>query len=215
MAGIAQLVPRCALAADIGCDHGILGLHLLHSGRCDKVIFSDISQASLNKARKLIAFHRLDHRAAFLVADGAEALPEGLEAVVISGLGGETIADIVARGQNRLEGALLILSPQTEIPQLRKALVEMGFCLERELIIQSRGRFYVAIAARKAVACPAYSPRELYVGSRLESQQGVSMADYFRWRLAVLNMDRQASPVHLDWLKEEVQRASSHQPNHL
>lgn len=213
--GIAQWVPKCHLVADIGCDHGILGLHLLSSGRCDHMVFSDISPASLQKARKLLAFHRLEHRATFLVADGAEALPEGVEAVVISGLGGQTIEAIIERGKARLKDARLILSPQTEAPRLRASLARMGFALEGEWVIRSNGRFYTAIAARISAEPVAYTPRELFIGHRLKAQEGVSLAEYFRWRLAVLSADRTAEPMHIRWLKEEIQVASGHPSNHL
>lgn len=141
---VEELVPICNTAADIGCDHGKLGLHLLHSGKCRHVVFGDISDASLNKARNFLAFHRLDGQAAFVVSDGLQDIEQALDAVVISGLGGETISGIIQRDADKLSHAQIIVSPQTEAGMVRRQLWQSGFELKREVIVRSQiGRAHV------------------------------------------------------------------------
>ena len=50
---IAQMVPPCQTAADIGCDHGKLSALLLQRKRCEKVIAADVSAFSVEKTKKL------------------------------------------------------------------------------------------------------------------------------------------------------------------
>ncbi len=47
----AELVPPCRTVADIGTDHGYLGIHLLRTGRCRRVIAADLREKPLASAR--------------------------------------------------------------------------------------------------------------------------------------------------------------------
>jgi tRNA (adenine22-N1)-methyltransferase len=55
---VAGLVPPCEAAADIGTDHGYVPALLIQSGRCRKVIASDIAAGPCDAARETVArFH--------------------------------------------------------------------------------------------------------------------------------------------------------------
>ena len=92
---VADCVPPCALAADIGADHGKLSAWLLWQKRCDRMIVSDISAASRAKARALFNRLGLLERVAFSQAPGLYALSQPVQAVIISGLGGGTMAEML------------------------------------------------------------------------------------------------------------------------
>ena len=47
----AALVPPCRVTADVGTDHGYLGIHLLRSGVCGRVIAADLREKPLASAR--------------------------------------------------------------------------------------------------------------------------------------------------------------------
>ena len=47
---IADRVEKNKTMADIGTDHGFLPIYLIQSGKCRKVIATDISMLSLSKA---------------------------------------------------------------------------------------------------------------------------------------------------------------------
>ena len=48
-------LPKCHTFADVGCDHGYLAKAMVQSGKCQKVIVSDISAKCLQKAKDLLA----------------------------------------------------------------------------------------------------------------------------------------------------------------
>ena len=152
LSAIAKLVPPCESAADIGTDHGYLGAHLLLVGRCDFVRFVDISPESLEKARRLIGKLRLTGRAEFLVGDGAAALQEPVGAAVMAGMGAEVICGIIGRGREKLLNAQLILSPNLDAPMVRRYLMENGYEITDEALIQEGRRFYPVILARPGAA---------------------------------------------------------------
>ena len=54
---IFSVLPSCEVFADIGCDHGYVAKAMLDSGKCKKVIVSDISEKCLFKATTLLQFY--------------------------------------------------------------------------------------------------------------------------------------------------------------
>lgn len=180
---IARLVGPCECCADIGCDHGRLGAFMLQSGQCRRVVLTDISEPSLKKARRLIDALGLAGRAAFAVGDGARALEESVDAVVIAGMGGATIAEIVREGREALGGARLVLQPNVAAPQLRGALSECGYAIVDERVVQDGRRNYVIIAAEPGES--AFTEKQRIVGPVLLERLPDELTPYARFRLRV------------------------------
>lgn len=206
----ADLVPRCSVAADIGADHGRLACYLLSNNICDRMIVSDISADSLSKSRRLLKLHGLDCRAKMVVADGLDAINEPVDAVVIAGMGGRTIAAIL-RNYHKIGDARLIVSAHTEMHLLRQKLYEYGFCFESETVVRANGRFYTVLLSRRGRA--EYSPRQLYTGIAL---RGECVTEYLQWRYDVEAARRDdMSRVHLKWLKEEIERENGNKSDDI
>lgn len=206
----ADLVPRCSLAADIGADHGRLACDLLSNNVCDRMIVSDISGDSLGKSRRLLKLHGLEHRAELVVADGLDAITEPVSAVIIAGMGGRTIADIMQKNE-KIGDARLIVSAHTEMHLLRQKLYEYGFCFESETVLRANGRFYTVLSSRRGRA--EYSPRQLYIGYAL---QGECVKEYLHWRRDVTAARRgDMSQMHLRWLEEEIERENGNQSDNI
>lgn len=180
---IARLVGRCERYADIGCDHGRLGAFMLQQGLCRRAVLTDISEPSLAKARRLIGLLGLSDRVTFAVGDGAKTLAEPVDAVVIAGMGGATIAQIVREGRDALADARLILQPNVAAPQLRQALSEQGYEICDERVAQDGRRSYVILCARPGHA--AYDERELIVGPVLLKARPDELTPYAEFRLRV------------------------------
>ena len=206
----ADLVPQCSVAADIGADHGRLACYLLSNNICDRMIVSDISADSLAKSKRLLMLHGLDRRAKLVVADGLDAINEPVDAVVIAGMGGRTIAAIL-RNYDKIGDARLIVSAHTEMHLLRQKLYEYGFCFESETVVRANGRFYTVLLSRRGRA--EYSPRQLYTGIAL---RGECVTEYLQWRYDVEAARRDdMSQVHLRWLKEEIERENSNESDDI
>ena len=180
---IAGLVGKCERYADIGCDHGRLGAFMLQNGLCRKAVLTDISDASLNKARRLTAALGLSERADFRVGDGATALDGPVDAAVIAGMGGSTIARIIREGRDRLAGARLVLQPNVAAPELRGALSECGYRITDERVALDGRRCYVVIAAIHGKS--DYGLKERIVGPVLLERLPPELTPYARFRLRV------------------------------
>ena len=84
---IAQMVPPCQTAADIGCDHGKLSALLLQRKRCEKVIAADVSAFSVEKTKKLAEKLHLSQVIEVRQGSGFSVLGEWeAQAAVLAGL---------------------------------------------------------------------------------------------------------------------------------
>lgn len=178
-----DMVPPCTAAADIGADHGFLGARLLESGKCERVEFLDISEPSLQKAWRLIGRCNLMERADFTVGDGAAALKNPADAVIVAGMGAPTISGIIERGLSRLEHSYLVLQPNIGVELLRADLMRMGFAIRDERIVRAAGRRYIALTAEKGTAL--YTEAELLAGPVLLQKKPAELRDYAQFRLRV------------------------------
>lgn len=183
LSAIAEMLGNCDCCADIGSDHGRLGAFLLQNHRCERVCLTDISASSLQKARKLIALTGLEDRADFYVGDGALALAREVDAAVIAGMGGETIAEIVENAAGRLDSARLVLQPNVAIAELRARLNACGWRIADEELVRDGRRIYVILAAERGEQ--RLDARETEVGPVLMEKRHPLLGDYVRFRLRV------------------------------
>ena len=180
---IARMVGPCECCADIGCDHGRLGAFLLQKGQCEVVQLTDISGPSLNKARSLMDNLGLTDQVRFAVGDGLTALEGTPDAIVIAGMGGATIAQILMDGREKLGGARLVLQPNVAAPQLRRTLCALDYAVTDEQVVQDGRRCYVVIQAEPGKA--DYSLKQLIVGPVLLARLPRGLEPYAAFRLRV------------------------------
>lgn len=204
---IAALVGPCECCADIGCDHGRLGAFLLQSGQCKRVQLTDISAPSLGKARRLLRDLGLSDRADFCVGDGAKALTGPADAVVIAGMGGVTIGEILQGGRDQLGSARLVLQPNVAAPQLRGELSRLGYAITDERVALDGRRNYVIIAAEPGES--DYDLKQRIVGPVLLKRMPEELEPYARFRLRVAKKaldgaERARDSSQIEPLREEI-----------
>lgn len=145
---IMEMLGTAHTVADIGCDHGKLAVGLLLSGRAERVIASDISAASLQKARNLSRSYGIENKVDLRISDGFANICEDIECSCIAGMGGELIARILdnsalcVRRQSRI-----VMQPMRGEAELRRYLYENGFRILSERVILDGGRYYQLICA--------------------------------------------------------------------
>ena len=196
------LFPACDYGADIGADHGRLSCFLLESGKVQRMCVADISADSLKKAEALLADRGLHDRADFRVGDGLSVLDRPAGAITILGMGGHTLCGILTEGQEKLQGATLILSAHTDMPLVRQTLMELDYRIEKEEIAYAAKRFYVLL--RAVPGQEALSEKQLSLGPRLMETYPTHYLEYLQWRIGIAK--KKQSPEgkqELNWLKEE------------
>ena len=136
-------IPKCNTLADVGCDHGYVGIEALKQGAADKVIFTDISAVCLQKARKNCPA-ALCGRADFVCQAGLGQI--GCDVAVICGMGGLEILSIL-QSAKRLPNAV-VLQPMRNVTDVRKFVAER-YVITLDVIVLD-GKFYSVIVAENA-----------------------------------------------------------------
>jgi tRNA (adenine22-N1)-methyltransferase len=140
---LADCVPAGTAVADIGTDHGYIPIYLIQNRITDYVIASDIRPGPLTSARRSAEAYGVLDRIEFVQADGLTGITPGdVQTVLISGMGGETIRDILLAAVWTKRGVHLILQPQSKYALLCKWLGENGYVLVGGRLVQDDGRIY-------------------------------------------------------------------------
>ena len=140
LGAVLDQVPPSRCVADVGTDHGKLALSLLETGRAQRVIATDVSVPSLDKARRLILATPHASRAEFRAGDGLQVVNAGeVDTVVISGMGGKEIVKIITSGPRF---PAYVLSPQRDMRYVRESLISLGYRPECERVVKEDGKFY-------------------------------------------------------------------------
>lgn len=146
---IKSMVSTCKVAADIGTDHGYVAEMLLTDKICDRVIATDINKGPLNRAIVHLTSVNLNSKCDFRLGSGLTVLKENeVDAIIIAGMGGELIADIIETSKNiAMNAQQLILQPMTTGDKLRQYLYENGFTIVDENIVKELHHYYFIIKA--------------------------------------------------------------------
>ena len=148
LAQLFNCIPKSAVVADIGCDHGNLEALLIGEKKADRVIAADISEKSLHKAVRLCESLGISNKVDFRRGYGLSVVNPGeADVIVIAGMGGNLISDILNRGMETARKATLVLCPHTHEGVLRKFLSLRGFEITRECLALEEGRYYQIICA--------------------------------------------------------------------
>lgn len=170
LALIASLVPRGGRVVDIGTDHARIPVALLEKEVVTEVLATDIRSGPLIAARRHAREKNIDpERIAFLETNGFEKISlTSDDTVIISGLGGENITQILRKGLEKAHRARrLILQPQTYDEVLRRFLYEAELIPLDEIAILDRRHPYLVIVCDPSTpfrALPSCSFIELYFG---------------------------------------------------
>ncbi len=142
----AELIDAPCRVADIGTDHGYLGIHLLSSGKADYIVAADLRQGPLDNAIKNAKRFAMMDRMRFVLSDGLRNVDaDEIDTIVCAGMGGELIIRILENCPWIFDAKYrLILQPQATPHLLRAWLADKGFSIEREIVCHD-GRFYYTV----------------------------------------------------------------------
>lgn len=179
---VAAHVPAGARLADIGSDHGYLPVALMRRGSITAAVAGEVALTPYRAAERTVRENDLDQLITVRMANGLAAIqPEdGITAVSICGMGGETIRDILESGKAHLTGKeRLILQPNGGERPLRQWLMENGYCIVCEEVLRENRFDYEVIVAERAGPV-AYTAEELYFGPL--QMKARSPAFLLKWR---------------------------------
>ena len=166
--------------ADIGCDHGYLGIYLLTKGIARSMIEADINEGPLESARRNAAKFGVAERMSFHLSDGARSIPRDFDTLVCAGMGADTIISILHHAHEWLGDPRyrLILQCQSKRPELRQWLSDYGYRINRETLAKD-GKFVYSIM--EVVYDPGHgiTPAEAYISPALLESRHPLLPEYY------------------------------------
>ena len=146
----ASLVRNGARLVDVGSDHAYLPVRLSLQNKISFAIASDIGEKPLQRGMQIARKYGAENVEFRLGAGLSTVTPEDrITDIVIAGMGGEVISDIIAQSALCRDSQLnLILQPMTRVEQLIGFLYGSGFEIISQSGLMSKGRPYTVIQAR-------------------------------------------------------------------
>lgn len=210
--------------ADIGCDHGYLGIHLLTQGIATSIIASDVNEQPLQSALRNAHKYGVAEKMSFYLSDGVRNIPRDFDTLVCAGMGGDTMVHILeAAPWLRKEQYRLILQCQSKTPMLRQYLSQQGWRITEESVLRDGKFLYTVMEVIWQPDYPRLTLGEWYFPPALLENPSRETAAYYQWVVkglrikqagrgegadsellqALAELDKLAEVPELNWLKEE------------
>ena len=142
---VADAIPAGASVVDIGSGDGQLSVWLAGSGRCRRVVASELRSGPFERAQERLQGSGVELR----LGDGFTVLKAGeVEVAVLAGMGGRRMLRLIesAAGLARTL-RLLVLQPMQQRQEVRAGLESLGFAVVDERRAIQRGRQYTLLLA--------------------------------------------------------------------
>ena len=191
--------------ADVGCDHGYLGIHLLKSGTATLVYESDIAPGPLDSARRNAGKYGTLEKTQFFLSDGVKAIPRDFDTLVCAGMGGDTMVSILeAAPWLKNSRYRLILQCQSKRPLLRRLLSDQGYAISRETLARD-GKFIYPVMEVTYSPGNLLTEVETYLSPALLESHSPLLPDFLAHMLGGIRKAAQYDP-HQAWLLEELEK---------
>lgn len=176
-----QYITPGAKVADIGCDHGYLGISLLKENIASFVIAADIRKMPLQSAIQNAERFGVREQMAFYLSDGVQNIPRDFDTMVCAGMGGDTMVSILQQAPwLKSNQYTLILQCQTRTHTLRQALSKNGWLIENERIVRDGKFLYTVMRVVYKPGTPL-TPGQCYFPPALLSNPQPELTEYFRF----------------------------------
>ena len=147
---IAFKIPDNRSVIDVGCDHALLGIYLVLNKKNIKVIASDINEGPLVKARENIKKFGVEEQIKIKLGNGIDTIEEGIDTIVISGMGGLNMIGILKYKTHLLKNvSTIVLSPNNYTKEVRREITKLGYYISDEDLVEDKGIIYPVIVFEK------------------------------------------------------------------
>ena len=207
---VADLVGDGLTVADVGTDHGYIPIYLIESGKCEYAFAMDVNQGPLLRAKEHIAERGLEMQIETRLSDGVKHLNDGeCDAVVIAGMGGALTIKIMEEGKQIFKNLTeFVLQPQSELHKVRAYLLEQGYSIVAEDMVQEDGKFYPMMKVINGVS-DTYNAVEFRYGKRLLSQKHPVLKEFLikekRTKNMILQNLQKEDGLHIEVRRKEIE----------
>ena len=151
---IYDMVEPNLTVCDLCSDHGYIPIELLKNNITNKVIATDIKQASIDKIKdniiKNLSKDKQNH-IDIKIGDGLKIINyDEFDVLIISGIGSDLMIDILT-DIDKYDYKYLLLSPQTKIHSFRKWIIDKNLYISDEKIVYEDEQYYFIFKITKNI----------------------------------------------------------------
>ena len=179
---IHDMIPN-SVVADIGSDHGKLMIALVESGKVQKGYAIENKEGPFERLRNNLIRYHVNDKITPLFSDGIKDITRDVGTIVIAGMGGLSIVNILKSHPEKLVRVqTIIIDAHNAVPLARKEICQMGFAIADEKIVKEEGIFYEIIKFIKAEKA-IISDEDLEFGPILRQERSATFKEKYQSRL--------------------------------
>lgn len=206
---VAKYIPTGARLADIGSDHAYLPCYAIKNAQAASAIAGEVVDGPYQSALKQVQLEGLTDKIEVRKGDGLEVISVGeIDCITIAGMGGSLIASILERGRDKLKLVKrLILQPNIGAISIRTWLIEHGWELINEEILEEDGKIYEILVAEQGDPLKPYKKESLQASLLLGPFLKLEKTDAFmkKWQNELQNWQRILA--HLEFAAQTTENA--------
>jgi tRNA (adenine22-N1)-methyltransferase len=162
---VADFIPKGFTLADIGSDHAYLPCYVVKKGDVPFAIAGEVVDGPFQSALRQVTEEELLEQISVRKGNGLEVINQNeVDCITIAGMGGALISSILESGKEKLSTVKrLILQPNISAISIREWLMENGWRLVDEKILEEDGKIYEILVAEQGDPQQSYKS-ELHKG---------------------------------------------------
>ncbi|WCK53452.1 class I SAM-dependent methyltransferase [Aneurinibacillus sp. Ricciae_BoGa-3] len=145
---IGSMVTPGSRVADIGSDHAYLPTYLIEQNIAPFCIAGEVNRGPYESALRQVRSAGLTDKIDVRLGDGLAVVNRGeVDSICIAGMGGSLMVSILEARVAELDVKELVLQPNVAAPQLRRWLLDHGWQITGEKLIEEDGILYEIMRA--------------------------------------------------------------------
>lgn len=183
---IASFVPNNTNVADIGSDHGYLLMQLFDSGHSGFLLGVENKKGPFETLKFNVNKNKYKNKINISYSNGLNDVTNDYSTIAIAGMGADNIIEIVNQNINKLVFIdHIIVDSHTKTYEIRHFFVNLGYKIDKEVIILEDNVFYEIIRFSKGNEI--YSELDFKYGPLLRKNKTQIFIDYYKQQIEKIN----------------------------
>ena len=181
---IASLTQNSDSIVDVGCDHALTSIIAIKKYNVKFAYALDINDKPLENAKSNIESNGLSDKFKLVKSDGLIDFNDQADTLVISGMGGLLISDILKNSMLKVKRFKhMIFSPNRDSDQLRFVLINNHIRIVDEFMIEDNNKFYEIIVCTNEDLNRKYNFMDMKFGPILREKKPDVFVKFYEARL--------------------------------
>ncbi len=182
---IVDMVDKGSNTFDVGADHGYVSIALSREKIAHRVYAVENKMEPFSHLMNNVSIYA--PRVITFISDGLQRLPKDVDCLIIAGLGNRTISSILKKDSMKLgQISTIITDAHSEVPLLRKNIINLGFYIEKEIMLKEGGIFYTIIKFKKGHR--DYEQIDMEFGPLLRKEKSAGYLEFYNAELTRLQI---------------------------